>query len=322
MPTGRPIAAGAFLLTALFTAVSSANPGAGWRSDLESAQAEATRLNKPLLIHFYADWCGPCKRMDREVLHSPEFLSRVGSRIVAVKIDIEQQRAVAERYGVESLPTDLFLSPDGRVLGTMNGYRPKADYLRRVTAIETQYRRLQDLYLARSDRRPPLYPANEGDGPQFRTLDQPETDPPGGSASDEPPEPQLRIRPRADGTRLLGLKGYSPVAMHDRRRWIKGNPKFAWEHQGLTYFMASAEELADFQRNAERYAPRLLGCDPVLYYDQGRAVPGSTNFAAMFDGGLFLFASQESRDTFRNDPDQYSRHRTVLLLDELEAVLR
>lgn len=309
------------VLAALLTAVSGANPATGWRSDFAAAQAEAVRLDKPLLVHFYADWCGPCKRMDREVLHSPEFLARANRQVIAVKIDIEQHRGVAERYGVQSLPTDLFLAPDGRVLGMMNGYRPKDDYLRRVTAIEGQYDRLRDLYLARSDGKAPVRSTTDGAGPRFPVLEQPESE----SSSDPKPDnakPGIRLKPRADGTLLLGLKGYSPVALHDRREWRKGNPQFAWEHQGLTYFLSSAEELKEFQADAERYAPRLLGCDPVLYYDEGRAVPGSTTFAALFNEGLFLFTSRETRETFRANPDRYTRRRTVLLIEECEAVLR
>ncbi|MGC1272781.1 MAG: thioredoxin family protein [Planctomycetaceae bacterium] len=321
MPTGRHIAARSLLLAALLTAVSGANPATGWKSDFAAARAEAVRLDRPLLVHFYADWCGPCKRMDREVLHTPEFVARASRRVVAVKIDVERHRDVAERYGVDSLPTDLFLAPDGRVLGMMNGYRPKDDYFRRVVAIESQYDRLRDLYLARSDGKAPVRATTDGAGPRFPVLDRPELDSPSEPAPDAP-KPGIRLKPRADGTLLLGLKGYSPVALHDRRQWLKGNPRFAWEHQGLTYFMGSAEELAKFQDDAERYAPRLLGCDPVLYYDEGRAVPGSTSFAALFDEGLFLFTSRETREAFRASPDRYTRRRTVLLIEECEAVLR
>ncbi|HEX6984741.1 MAG TPA: hypothetical protein VF170_05160, partial [Planctomycetaceae bacterium] len=236
-----------------------------------------------------------------------------------VKVDVDHHRDVAQRYGVESVPTDLFLTPDGRVLGVMNGVRSKDDYLRRVAAVEGQYGRLRDLYLARSDGKTPVRATTDDLGPRFPTLEPLEPEPP---KSERPAGPSLRVKPRPDGTVLLGLKGYSPVALYHDRKWVKGDPKFAWEHQGLTYLMASAEEVAKFRQDAERYAPRLLGCDPVLYFDEGRAVPGSTVFAAYFGDGLYLFASSETRGKFREAPDRYTRRRTVLLIEELEAVLQ
>ena len=171
-----------------------------------------------------------------------------------------------------------------------------------------------------------------GAGPRFPTLDAPESDaetpadtkPDAGSvpSSSGKVDPPIRVKPRSDGTVLLGLKGYSPVALHSGRQWVKGSPRFAWEHQGLTYLMTSAEELARFQDDAERYAPRLLGCDPVLYYDEERAVPGSTSYAALFADGLFLFTSAETRDTFRANPERYPRRRTVLLTEECGPIRR
>lgn len=293
---------------------------AGWHSEFAAAQAEATRLDRPLLVHFFAEWCGPCKKMDREVLYAPDFLARVSREVVPVKLDVDQNKALSQRYKIESVPTDLFLTPDGRVLGSMNGYRPKDDYLRRVAGVEKQYSRLRDLYLARSDAKVPIRGAADDVGPKFPTLAKPEIDPappetPAGSAGP-------RIKPRTDGTVLLGLKGHSPVALYRDRKWVKGDLKFAWEHQGLTYLMASAEELKEFQQDAEKYAPRLLGCDPVLYFDDGRAVPGSTRYAAYFADALYLFTSAETRTKFRDEPERYTRRRTVLLIDEMEPALR
>jgi len=301
-----------------FAAVPAA--GAGWHSDFAAAQAEAMRLDRPLLVHFYAEWCGPCKRMDREVLYAPDFVARLGRQVVAVKLDVDRAEEIGRKYQIQSVPTDLFLTPDGRVLGSMNGYRAKGDYLRRVAAIENQYARLRDLYLAQSDGKLPLHGAATDTGPKFPTLEPPEVEP--APKPERSPTPGPRVKPRTDGRVLLGLKGHSPVALYHDRKWVKGDPKFAWEHQGLTYLTASADELKKFQEDAERYAPRLLGCDPVLYFDEGRAVPGSTRFAAYFSDGLYLFTSAETRAKFREKPDEYTRRRTVLLIDELESVVR
>jgi len=311
------MACAALLVVGLPAASHSAD---GWYSDFNVAQRDAARLDRPMLLHFFAEWCAPCKKMDREVFVAPGFLGELGRHVIAVKLDVDHHRAIAQRFGVESVPTDLFLTPDGRVLGEMNGFRPGDDYLRRVVAVQSQYDRLKSYNFARTDAKIPLAAVNDGDkGPQLPRLETPE---PVQTESSDSGRKGPVVKPRKDGTVLVGLKGHSPVALFETRKWLKGDQRFAWEHQGLTYFMRSPEELARFRDRAEQYAPKLLGCDPVLYFDEQRAVPGSTQYAAFFDESLYLFASAETRAKFREHPEDYTRRRTVLLIEELETILR
>jgi len=311
------MACAALLVVGLPAASHSAD---GWYSDFNVAQRDASRFDRPMLLHFFAEWCAPCKQMDREVFVAPGFLRELGRHVIAVKLDVDHNRAIAQRFGVESVPTDLFITPDGRVLGEMNGFRSGDDYLRRVVAVETQYERLKSYNFARSNAKIPLAAVNDGDkGPRLPTLETPEpvqTD----SSSGRQTGPV--VKPRNDGTILIGLKGHSPVALFETRKWVKGDKRYAAEHQGLTYFMASPEELAKFRERAEQYAPKLLGCDPVLYFDEQRAVPGSTLFAAFYEESLYLFANAETRAKFPDQPEDYTRRRTVLLIEELETILR
>ncbi|MBL8850860.1 MAG: thioredoxin family protein, partial [Planctomycetaceae bacterium] len=85
----------------------------GWMTDFDAALAEAQRLQRPLLVHFYTDWCPPCKRMEQSVLNRPEILAEIRKRVVAVKVNAEHSPKVAARYGVDSFPMDVFVEPDG-----------------------------------------------------------------------------------------------------------------------------------------------------------------------------------------------------------------
>lgn len=320
MPAGRSIAATACAALLVFGLPSASHSADGWYSDFNVAQRDAARLDRPLLLHFFAEWCAPCKQMDREVFVAPGFLGELGRHVVAVKLDVDHHRAVAQRFGVESVPTDLFLTPDGRVLGEMNGFRSADDYLRRVAAVENQYARLKSYNFARTDAKIPLAAVNDGDkGPRLPTLESPE---PVQAESSSGGHTGPVLRPRKDGAILVGLKGHSPVSLFETRKWVKGDKRYAWEHQGLTYFMTSPAELAKFREQAEQYAPKLLGCDPVLYFDEQRAVPGSTQYAAFYHESLYLFTNAETRAKFREHPEDYTRRRTVLLIEELETVLR
>jgi YHS domain-containing protein len=86
--------------------------------------------------------------------------------------------------------------------------------------------------------------------------------------------------------------------------------------------MASVEEQQEFNENPTRYAPRFLGCDPVIVYQSDRAVLGSTKFGAFYDDELYLFVSNDNRQAFKANPDQYIRTRVVLRADQIEQVVR
>ena len=110
-----------------------------WQTDFSAAQAEATRLNLPLLVHFYADWCGPCRAMESSVLNSAEVRGLLGSKCVAVKVNIDHHRDVALRYGVAALPTDVFLGPDNQVLGRNFGPATRSSYLAKIEQVGREF---------------------------------------------------------------------------------------------------------------------------------------------------------------------------------------
>ena len=84
------------------------------------------------------------------------------------------------------------------------------------------------------------------------------------------------------------------------------------------YHMTSEEELKQFKEESERFAPQVLGCDPVILDVADRAVAGDIRYAAFFDGELFLFVSEKSRQAFRQDPDRFVRTKHVLNIDDLQ----
>ena len=272
----------------------------GWRHDFEEARRAAERTGRPILVHFSASWCGPCRQMERDVLSRPRTLATLDSQVIGCKLDLDRDRAVADRYRVNRIPADVLLTPDGRVLGQMTGRRDVNDYLYRVSAVTAQYERLRD-------RERIAFTGEDGGlGP----LAAPSRKPVPSPVDAEPPARKPRKR-------LLGLRGYCPVTLREDRAWTKGEREFAWEHQGITYFMATPESFRAFIRSADEYAPKLLGCDPVVYHTTGRALPGSTTFAALWRDELYLFVSEKNRRSFYDDPERWVRERQVLLIDEI-----
>ena len=84
---------------------------------------EVLRSDKPVLLDFYADWCGPC-RMLSSVLH--DLAEENSSTLKVGKINVDEQTELAARFQVSSIPM-LVVFKDGKVAAKSVGYRPKAE---------------------------------------------------------------------------------------------------------------------------------------------------------------------------------------------------
>lgn len=73
--------------------------------------------DKPVLVDFYADWCGPCK-VQAPILK--QLTNRLGDGLRVVKVDIDRSRAAATKYQIRSVPT-LILFAKGKVIWRKSG---------------------------------------------------------------------------------------------------------------------------------------------------------------------------------------------------------
>lgn len=88
-------------------------------------EKEVVQSEKPVLIDFYADWCGPCKMLSPIV----QQISEENPSIKVVKVNVDEEGELAARFGVMSIPT-LVVMKNGNVTNTSVGYRTKADILK------------------------------------------------------------------------------------------------------------------------------------------------------------------------------------------------
>ena len=108
----------------------------GWLTDYKQAQQEAKAGNKFVLLDFTgSDWCGWCKKFDKEVLLQPEFKDFARDNLVVVEVDFprakqqslelkKQNRELAQQYEIMGFPTIVVLNADGQKLWRYDGYFP------------------------------------------------------------------------------------------------------------------------------------------------------------------------------------------------------
>ncbi len=97
----------------------------------ENFEEEVVKSDIPVLVDFYADWCGPCKMLTPII---EELATEYEGKVKIGKVDVDEAGAVAGKYGVMSIPTIIFFK-GGEVVDQAVGFVPKEELAKKLDAL-------------------------------------------------------------------------------------------------------------------------------------------------------------------------------------------
>jgi thioredoxin-related protein len=280
------------LLLSGHTAVFAAGPPSqDWYLDLEEARLLARQTDRPILVDLYADWCGWCDQLDRKVFSNGRF-QQFADHFVLLRVDIDDDGAgsrLAQRFGVESLPTTLLVDSELTLIGRVAGYAEVDSYIGKIEGELSAYRAFEKRY-ARETR---------SDDPEVLEA-----------LAEE-------LHHRRDGPRAAEL--YQRVLEHDElpgdeRAWLAYRLADALRlghrpEQALTALDRAAGELSAAGAPSPELTERISLLRSRIAEQQGRCADARAlleEFLASHPRSTFLQAARRHLQVLRSGPDPRS----------------
>ena len=113
-----------------------------WRQSLDEAKAEAAKTNRLVWLHFAADWCSPCKKLETFVFSDPNVIRTSDRNVVAVKIDVDENDTLVRQLGVPRIPYDIVMTPEGETIVNRRSPQISTDYLKMFNRLDGPLQKL------------------------------------------------------------------------------------------------------------------------------------------------------------------------------------
>lgn len=345
MPLSKLILLVVAVLAPMSVADAQSPAAIAWQTDLDAARAKAEKEQKLLLVHFYNDSCGPCRMLDATVFNQPKVAGVVHSQFVPVKLNTNEFPATAERFGITRVPTDVVITPQGRMVERMVSPATPMAYIGRMSGVAKQFKQQsgRDFSTAGSNFEAATQPTN----PAYSGLTVPAEQnalmgvnvPKAVEGLATNPYAQAASAATVQSQQQSPAPAVDPLAVSNPYANQPITPIEETQPAATDRYAAAASPLQQSPTaqsdasSATATAPQLpanspplgfFGYCPVTMKKENRWQQGDVRWGCYHRGRTYLFASQQARDEFLKAGDLYAPALSgidpVLAIDGNQAV--
>ncbi|MCA8998716.1 MAG: thioredoxin family protein [Planctomycetaceae bacterium] len=124
----------ATVLTAVALFAADSGRGISWIENPQAGVTVARQSQRPMLLYFTTSWCHYCKKLDQTTWSHDAVREEIQTQFVPIKVDGDRHKDLAKSLGVRGFPTLVMLSPDGRELNRVVGYKSGPAMLTQLTS--------------------------------------------------------------------------------------------------------------------------------------------------------------------------------------------
>lgn len=114
-----------------------------FKGTFSEALTESSKQNKPVFMDAYTNWCGWCKKLDRTTFADKEVSDYLNQNFIVLKVNMEEGEGfdLADKYGINSFPTLLFIDEKGKAFHGIGGYANASEFLKEAQKARSIYER-------------------------------------------------------------------------------------------------------------------------------------------------------------------------------------
>ena len=264
-----------------------------WLANVESALRTANDTNRLVLMKFTAEWCGPCKRYERETFARPAVAQYVNQNFVPVLVDIDERKELAKQLNVSRVPAVLIVSPEMIILSRTTGFQSEQKLLPGLQKIVASYVRSGPSSASRTAA------AKEEPSTPALPVSQQVV-----SAEPQTATPEIMPVPPVDNDGPA-FGGLCLSAVQETRSLVAGKPTHALRYRNKVLHFSSVQQMQCFREDPEKYWPQNDGICPVTVRQTGQSVEGKLKYAVIFRKKVWLLNSAENMKTFVAEPEVF-----------------